>query len=135
MLRKAHEAKIDGSQMEIWGTGSPRREFMYVDDAVEALARLIEFYSHEEPINVAGAQSVTIRELAHAAAACVGFEGEIRFDTSKPDGMPRKTLDASKMRNLGWTPRWQLVSGLRETYRWFLQKSSQALIYPSPPRL
>ncbi len=119
LLRKAHEAKLSGGAIEIWGTGTPRREFLYVDDAADALTLLLEQYSAEEPINVAGGEDVSIAELTRTVAAVVGFNGEINFDRTKPDGMPRKALDAGRILAMGWQPKWTLQAGLEATYAWF----------------
>jgi GDP-L-fucose synthase len=119
LLRKADDAKRASSAIEIWGTGAPRREFLYVDDAVDALTLLLDRYSSEEPINVAGGEDVSIAELAAMVADVVGYHGEIRFDHSKPDGMPRKALQAARLFALGWRPKWSLRAGLRSTYDWF----------------
>ena len=119
MLRKAHAAKLEGGTLEVWGSGTPRREFLYVEDAAEALVRLLESYSAEAPINVAGGEDVSIAALARTVAAIVGFGGDIRFDPSKPDGMPLKALAADRILATGWRPRWTLRQGLEETYRWY----------------
>lgn len=120
MIRRLHEAKAAGhSPVELWGTGTPRREFLYVDDAADALIFLMEHYSDEAIINVAGGEDVSIAELAHAVARTVGYTGGFRFDTSKPDGMPRKALDATRILATGWRPAVSLEEGLRRTYEWF----------------
>lgn len=119
MLRKTQAAKLSGESLEFWGTGTPRREFLYVDDAADALTLLLERYCAEEPINVAGGEDVSIAELAQTVAAIVGFNGVINFDRSKPDGMPRKALDARRILAMGWQPKWTLHDGLAATYAWF----------------
>lgn len=120
MIRRLHEAKAsDRSPVELWGTGRPRREFLYVDDAIDALIFLMEHYSDEAIINVAGGEDVSIAELADAVARTVGYTGSFRFDTSKPDGMPRKALDATRILAMGWRPAVSLEEGLRLTYEWF----------------
>lgn len=119
LLRKAHEAKLSGGAIEIWGSGTPRREFLYVDDAADALAHLLQQYSQEEPINVAGGEDVSIWELTQTVATVVGFKGEIKFDRTKPDGMPRKALDAQRILAMGWRPKWSLADGLAATYERF----------------
>lgn len=122
LMRKAHEAKrADAASFEIWGTGSVRREFLHVDDCADALMMLMQCYSGAEHINVGCGEDVTIKEAAQLVADAVGFTGEITHDLSKPDGTPRKLLDVSRLTALGWRPRIDLPTGLRETYAWFLQ--------------
>jgi GDP-L-fucose synthase len=117
MIRRFHEAKRDGAgAVELWGSGHPRREFLFVHDAADALCHLMENYSSEEIINVAGGQEISICELATLVSDIVGYTGTIRFDTSKPDGMPRKILDASRMLSASWRPRVSLRDGLVKTY-------------------
>jgi GDP-L-fucose synthase len=121
MIRKVRDAKLAGQDsVEIWGTGTPRREFLYVDDAADALVFLMKHYSAEAPINVAGGQDVSIRELAEMVAEVIGFDGKFVYDTTKPDGMPRKALDAQKLLAGGWKARIGLREGLQRTYEWFL---------------
>lgn len=121
LMRKMHEAKEGGAgPVEIWGTGRPEREFLYVDDAADALVFLMERYSEEEIINVAGGDTVTVAELARLVAEVVGYRGAFRFDATKPDGMPRKALDATRLRDRGWRPGGSLREGLAKTYSWFL---------------
>ena len=121
LMRKAHEAKVPGNaKMVIWGTGTPRREFLHVDDGADALVYMMKHYSEEEHVNVGCGSDVTILELASLVAEVVGFGGNIAADTSKPDGTPRKLLDVSKLKTLGWRPKIDLAAGLRDTYRWFL---------------
>jgi GDP-L-fucose synthase len=120
LLRKAHEARVSGApRMVVWGTGSPRREFLHVDDLADACLHLLRHYSGEEPINVGVGRDITIAELARLVADTVGFEGELVFDTSKPDGTPRKILDVGKLRALGWEARIPLREGLSSYYEWF----------------
>lgn len=124
-IRKVHEAKTAGrGEVEIWGTGTPEREFLYVDDAADALVFLLERYSSEEPINVAGGETVTILKLVELVAESVGWSGRLVCDTSKPDGMPRKALDASRLLDMGWRPRIGLAEGLTRTYTWFRENVS-----------
>lgn len=124
LIRKIHQAKVSGSgPVEIWGTGSPRREFLYVEDAADALVFLMERYSSEEIINVAGGEDVSIRELAELIADVAGYAGGFRFDTTRPDGMPRKALDASRLFAAGWSPTTALRSGIEKTYSSFLSGS------------
>ena len=125
MIRRLHEAKVHSLDLvEIWGTGQPRREFLYVDDAADALVYLIEHYSDEDIINVAGGEDVSIAELAQLVAQVVGYNGQFLFDTSKPDGMPRKMLDDSRIRATGWRPKISLKEGLERTYASFLEHSA-----------
>jgi GDP-L-fucose synthase len=122
LMRKAHEAKLAGAgEMTVWGTGSPRREFLHVDDCADALVFLMTHYSDALHINVGCGEDQTIATLAQGVANAVGFKGALRFDASKPDGMPRKLLDISRLRSLGWAPRIRLVDGLAATYDWFLR--------------
>lgn len=121
LLRRFHEAKVSGSNsMSAWGTGSPRREFLHVDDLAQACLFLLENYDDEIPINIGCGTDVTIKELTELVAGVVGFTGNIEWDSSKPDGTPRKLLDTSRINNLGWRPTIQLSDGITETYRWFL---------------
>jgi GDP-L-fucose synthase len=120
LMRKAHEAKRTGlDEMTIWGTGAPRREFLHVDDCADALVHILQVYSDPDPINVGSGSDLTIMELAAAIAKAVGFNGEIRTDPSKPDGMPRKLMSGARLAALGWKPRIGLEQGLRETYEWY----------------
>jgi GDP-L-fucose synthase len=122
LIAKAHAAKRDGSkEMTIWGTGAPRREFMYVDDLADALVFLLQHYSDEEHINVGVGYDATIRELAETIARVVGFTGRLLFDSSKPDGMPRKLMDSTRLLNMGWAPKTKLEDGLRKVYAWYVQ--------------
>lgn len=120
LLRKFHEAARAGADsVEVWGTGTPRREFLHVDDLADACLHLMRHYEGGGWINIGWGRDQTIAELAQAIAGVVGFEGAIRFDTSKPDGTPRKLLDTSRMTALGWVPRISLSQGLRSTYDWY----------------
>lgn len=122
LLRKAHEAKETGAdELVVWGTGRPRREFMHVDDLAEACLFLLEHYDSPELINVGTGEDLTIRELAELICDVVGFKGELTWDTTKPDGTPRKLLDISKIKSLGWKPRVPLREGIEQTYRWFCE--------------
>ncbi len=121
LIRRIHEAKRDGARsVAIWGTGTPRREFLYVDDLALAVLHLLDVYDQPEPINVGTGQDITIRELAETVAQVVGWDGDLEFDASKPDGTPRKLLDVSRINALGWKARFSLAEGLQLTYRWFL---------------
>jgi len=122
LLRRFHEAKERGdTEVVVWGTGTPRREFMHVDDLADGCVFLMLRYSGEEPVNVGVGEDVTISEFAAMIARTVGYQGEIVFDTSRPDGAPRKLLDVSRMRALGWASKISLGDGLRCYYRWFLE--------------
>jgi len=117
LIRKAHEAKLQGArELVIWGTGSPRREFLHVDDCAAALVHLMQCYSEDEHVNVGRGEDVTILELATLIAEVVGFKGAIVTDPSKPDGTPRKLLDVSRLTKLGWSPTIALRDGLISTY-------------------
>ena len=121
LLRKAHEAKTRSDQkLIVWGTGKPRREFLHVDDLASACLLLLEKYDSPEIINVGCGEDVSIRELAELICDVVGFDGELAWDASKPDGTPRKLLDVSKLRALGWKPTITLHDGIAQTYQWFL---------------
>ena len=127
LLRKFHSARESGfKEVTVWGSGAPRREFLYVDDLAEALCFLMERYDSPEIINVGCGEDITIAELATLIADIVGFRGELVFDRSKPDGTPRKLLDVNKMTALGWRPRTQLRDGIRATYDWYLKNAKQA---------
>lgn len=122
LIRRFHEAKVTGAPaVTCWGSGNPRREFLHVDDLAEACLFLMRHYSDPQPINVGSGSDLTIRELAELIARVVGYEGEIRWDHSKPDGTPRKLMDSSRIRRLGWQPRIPLEEGIRQAYQEFLQ--------------
>ena len=123
LIRKFHDAKQSGVKaVEIWGTGSPMREFLHVDDLADACVFLIEVYSDDMHINVGTGVDLSIRELAEKVRDVVYPAAELQFDTSKPDGTPRKVLDVSRLNNLGWSPSYTLDSGLASTYQWFLEQ-------------
>lgn len=125
LIRRIHKAKESGAEsVTIWGTGTPRREFLYVDDCADALVHLLKHYSDAEPVNVGTGSDVTICELAHAIAKVVGYEGRFTLDTSKPDGTPRKLLDVSKMDAMGWKASTSLEDGLRKAYGEFLLRTA-----------
>ncbi|MFP4099928.1 GDP-L-fucose synthase [Coleofasciculus sp.] len=122
LLRKTHEAKINNAEaVEIWGTGSPLREFLYVDDLADALVFLINHYDDIQFVNVGTGEEVSIKDLALLIKAVVGYEGELKFDSSKPNGTPRKLLDTSKINAAGWQPKTSLKKGLELTYQWFVE--------------
>jgi GDP-L-fucose synthase len=125
LLRKFHEAKERGaSEVEVWGTGTPRREFLHVDDLADACLFLMHQYADENWINVGWGRDLSIAELAETISRVVGFAGSVRFDASKPDGTPRKLLDTKRLTALGWIPRIDLESGIRSTYAWYLENRS-----------
>ncbi|HWY52660.1 MAG TPA: GDP-L-fucose synthase [Chthoniobacterales bacterium] len=122
LLRKAYEAKKSGArELVVWGSGTPHREFLHVDDCASACLYLLEKYDSPEIINVGCGEDISIRELAELICDVVGFEGELSWDKTKPDGTPRKLLDVSKLRALGWTPTIPLRDGIARTYDWFLK--------------
>lgn len=122
LIRKAHEAKIRGSDtLTVWGTGTPRREFMHVDDCADALVLVLKNYSESAPINVGSGDDIAISDLARVVMDVVGLKGELRFDRAKPDGTPRKLMCADKLAALKWKPAIGLREGIESTYRWFLQ--------------
>ncbi|MEM7505407.1 MAG: GDP-L-fucose synthase [Pseudomonadota bacterium] len=119
LIRKAHEAKRAGAgSMEIWGTGTPRREFLHVDDCADALVHLMRVYSDETHVNVGSGTDVTIEDLARMVMRAVGFEGDLTTDETKPDGTPRKLMSADRLRALGWAPSIPLERGIAEVYDW-----------------
>ena len=122
MIHKFHLAKVEKRPtMTLWGSGSPRREFLHSDDLAEACLMLLDTYSSAEIINVGSGTDVTIKELAELVQQAVGYEGEIEWDATQPDGTPRKLMDGSKIRALGWQPRIGLPEGIADAYRWFLK--------------
>jgi len=126
LIRKCHEAKLrHADALEVWGTGTPRREFLHVDDLADACVFLMRQYSDEPPINVGWGEDISIAELARLIADTVGFNGELRFDRSKPDGTPRKLLDTARLTALGWQPKIHLKAGLASTYEWFREHQGQ----------
>ena len=125
LIRRFHEAREAGApQVAVWGTGTPRREFLYVDDLAEALVFLMQEYSEEEHINVGCGKDVTILELARVVADVVGYEGRIVTDLAKPDGTPQKLLDVSRMSALGWRAKTDLRDGVEKTYHWYRRKNA-----------
>jgi len=122
LLRKAFEAKKSSArELVVWGTGTPHREFLHVDDCASACLFLLEKYDSPEIVNVGCGEDISIRELAELVCQVVGFDGELSWDKTKPDGTPRKLLDVSKLRGLGWTPTIPLRDGIAQTYDWFLK--------------
>ena len=123
LMRKAHEALVNRSpEMVVWGSGTPRREFMHVDDLADAALFLMLHYDEPEIINVGVGSDLSIRELAQLICRVVGYEGRLVFDTSKPDGTPRKLLDVSRLHALGWRARIGLEEGIRQAYQWFVSR-------------
>jgi GDP-L-fucose synthase len=121
LIRKFHEAKENGREkVTLWGTGSPKREFLYVDDLADSCVFLMNNYNENEPINIGTGQDISIQELAEMIKGITGFQGEIEWDTSKPDGTPRKLLDVSRLHNLGWQHQTELKDGIQRTYEWYL---------------
>jgi len=119
MIRKFHDAHESGSAVTLWGSGRPRREFLHTDDMASAAVFLLENYDHDSHINVGTGLDVSIKELADGIRDVVGFQGEVHWDTSKPDGTPRKLLDVSRLRELGWQAQIPLDRGIETTYEWF----------------
>jgi GDP-L-fucose synthase len=125
LIAKAHNAKENKSgEIVVWGTGMPRREFLYVDDLADALIFLLKHYSDEEHVNIGVGYDVTIRELVGSIAKTVGIEGRVRFDTTKADGAPQKLMDSSRLLDMGWKPRTSLEAGLEKAYSWFLDNAA-----------
>jgi GDP-L-fucose synthase len=123
LLRRFDEAVAAGAaSVDVWGSGMPRREFIYVDDLADAAIFAIRNYDGSAPINLGTGEVTSIADLAREIAAVVGYRGEIRFDSSRPDGMPYKGLDSSLLRGLGWRPSWTLRRGLEESYQWYLRQ-------------
>jgi GDP-L-fucose synthase len=122
LIRKFHEGKIGKrEEVVVWGTGSPRREFLYVDDLADAAYFLMNHYDEEEIINVGTGEDLSTKELAHVIKEILDYQGEIAFDNSKPDGTPRKLLDVSKVKKLGWEPKVDLKQGILSTYKWYIE--------------
>lgn len=127
LIRKFHEAKIaNRSEVLLWGTGTPRREFIFADDLAEGLVFLMQHYHHPEIINVGCGKDISIRELAELIAYLVGFSGKLVFDASMPDGTPRKLLDVQKIHQLGWRAKTSLEEGIRQTYQWYRAQQIEA---------
>ena len=127
LIRRFHEAKVRGDgSLTVWGTGTPRREFLHVDDLADAVIYLLKTYDEEAIVNIGWGEDVTIRELAETVASVAGFHGRLEFDPSKPDGTPRKLLDTSRLTALGWTPKIKLKAGIEDTYAWFKDHVAEA---------
>ncbi len=126
LMARLHDAAREGKgEVVLWGTGKPLREFLYVEDLADALVFLLKNYSGYDHVNVGSGREVTIRTLAEQIAATVGYRGRFTYDTSKPDGTPRKLMDNSKLAGLGWTAQTSLADGLALTYRWFLEEAEK----------
>jgi GDP-L-fucose synthase len=126
-IRKVHEAKKSGTNsITVWGTGTPRREFLHTADLADACVFLLENYNEPDLVNIGCGDDVTIRELAETVCDVLGFAGVLEFDTSKPDGTPRKLLDISKIKSLGWSPKISLRDGIADAYRWFCENYREA---------
>jgi GDP-L-fucose synthase len=127
LIRRFHEAKLSGApDVVVWGTGTPRREFLYVDDLADACVHLMKTYSHDELVNIGTGEDITIAEFARVVAGAVGYKGGISYDTSRPDGTPRKLLDVSRLAKLGWRARTSLEDGIRLAYAAYLREHQQA---------
>jgi len=127
LIRRFHEAALRGDgAMTIWGTGTPRREFLHVDDMADAVVHLMETYDQEPIVNLGWGEDVTIRELAELIAEVTGFKGRLEFDVGKPDGTPRKLLDTTRLTSLGWRPKITLRAGIEQTYAWFKDNVADA---------
>lgn len=125
LLRKFHDAKTQGkNEVTLWGSGKPLREFLHVDDLADALVTLMEDYENEQTINVGSGEEVSISGLAGIIAEAVGFQGSLNFDSTKPDGTPRKILDSGRLKELGWKPRISLQDGIRKTYQWAIDSGA-----------
>lgn len=125
LIRRFHDARRDGSPaVTLWGSGSPRREFLHVDDLAAACLLLLERYDGDEPVNVGCGEDLTIRELAETVRDVTEYQGSVQWDTSKPDGTPRKLLDVSRLTSLGFAPRIALRDGIARTYAWWLERQT-----------
>ena len=122
MIRKFHEAKIKNESVTLWGDGSPLREFLHVDDLADAVLLLLNTYKENESVNIGVGEDLSIMELSNLIKGVVGFTGQVYWDQTKPNGTPRKLLDISKLKNLGWSPKINLVKGVTSTYEWFVSE-------------
>lgn len=124
LMMKAHAAKEQGAlELSVWGSGNPLREFLYVDDLADACVFALQNYSDERLLNIGSSEEISIADLAHNICETVGFKGELRFDTSKPDGCSRKVMDVSRIRTAGWSPKTDLKEGLAMTYQWYVDQN------------
>jgi GDP-L-fucose synthase len=127
LIRRFHEAKVRGdSSVTVWGTGTPRREFLHVDDLADAIVYFLRTYDGDLPVNIGWGEDVTVQELAELVMSAIGYRGRLIFDTTKPDGTPRKLLDVTRMIELGWRPKIRLERGVEYTYNWFKEHSTSA---------
>ena len=127
LIRRFHEAKVRGDdRVAVWGSGAPRREFLHVDDLADAVLYLLQSYDAEPIVNIGWGEDITIRQLAELVMSAIGYSGRLEFDSSKPDGTPRKLLDVARLTNLGWKPRISLEAGVAQTYAWFKEHSADA---------
>ena len=127
LIRRFHEAKLrNDASVTVWGTGTPRREFLHVDDMADAVVYLLKQYDDEPIVNIGWGKDVTIHELAELVMSIVGYKGMLKFDSSKPDGTPRKLLDTERLSKLGWQPKISLKDGIAQTYRWFTEHAADA---------
>jgi GDP-L-fucose synthase len=127
LIRRIHEAKIrSDASVTVWGSGTPRREFLHVDDLADAVMYLLQTYDAEPIVNIGWGQDVTIRELAELVMSVIGYSGRLILDSTKPDGTPRKLLDVSRLTDLGWRPRISLADGIAQTYAWFKEHFAEA---------
>jgi GDP-L-fucose synthase len=125
LIRRFHEANVRGDErVTVWGSGTPRREFLHVDDLADAILYLLHSYDAEPMLNIGWGEDVTIRDLAHLVMSAIGYEAELEFDSTKPDGTPRKLLDVTRLNELGWRPKIPLFEGIRSTYSWFRDHSA-----------
>ena len=126
LIRRFHEAKVSGAkEVVVWGTGTPRREFLYVDDLADACIHLMKTYSDSELVNIGTGEDITLAEFARVVATAVGYTGDISFDASRPDGTPRKLLDVSRLARLGWRASTSLKDGIRRAYQAYLSEGRQ----------
>jgi GDP-L-fucose synthase len=133
LIRKFHEAREEGAEsVSVWGSGQPKREFLHVDDLADACVFLMQHYSQADIINVGWGEDISIAELANVVKAIVDFKGEITFDSSQPDGTPRKLLDVSRLKSLGWQARIPLREGIKNTYDWYLANRQELRIDQAP---
>lgn len=127
LIRRMHEGEMERApHIKVWGTGTPTRDFIFIDDLADACIFVMDAYNDTEPINLGTGRGITIRELAFAVKLVTGYSGEIRFDESKPDGMPEKVLDTSKLLSLGWQPQTQFLDALEATYHWYYERFASA---------
>ena len=127
LIRRFHDAKQrDDERVTVWGTGTPRREFLHVDDLADALVYLMEHYDSEPIVNIGWGEDISVRELAMLVKSVVGYEGELAFDETKPDGTPRKLLNVERLSSLGWRPKIGLKQGIESTYQWFVDHVESA---------